>query len=240
MAEHEIECTDTETVAFLDDPVPVAEFQAPNERTHQPKPKQGRRRIILRLFLVAISFLCFILATHNAEGPVFLRSSKHHHDDTIPNSLCIPGGGYSAMFHRFGQLQTIPKEQLLNQTNVCISAGCLALFARLRDWDADEMIDCFTNLQQLHVDGEIEFQDGMPMFIDELIGELVDQDGADPLPPWASSQLVIVTTKAEAYADDDDSDDDDSRKSSVSSGSIESGSTHMTNNMENNTAMDDD
>uniref|UniRef100_A0A7R9WSG1 Uncharacterized protein n=1 Tax=Craspedostauros australis TaxID=1486917 RepID=A0A7R9WSG1_9STRA len=145
------------------------------------------------LWVIAVAVVMSIIGAMLTSSKV--ESAQH----VIPNSMCIPGGGFAAMFHVLGQLTHVSRDQLLQQTNVCRSAGCLTLAATLQGWTGDDMVRASIYIQERVFTGEFTVYDYLSQMVNFIMEDIEKSDNDDDdLPEWVSKMAILSTSSEQS------------------------------------------
>jgi hypothetical protein len=122
-----------------------------------------------------------------------------------PNSMYLPGAGFSGFWFTLGRLESIPDPT--GMTYYCFSAGCLAAVSTLSNLTREELSTTAFDIQNQWRSGEIHRHQVVSVFLDSL---LYPQKQANMLPsnstevemnmrppledPFLLSRLQIITT----------------------------------------------
>lgn len=91
-------------------------------------------------------------------------STNIRHD---PNSIYVPGAGFSGFWFTLGRIQSIEKP--FEKNYYCFSAGCLGVVSRLTNSSVNDMMDYAVSAQQLWKKGEISRYEVASNFIGKLM-----------------------------------------------------------------------
>jgi hypothetical protein len=122
-----------------------------------------------------------------------------------PNSMYLPGAGFSGFWFTLGRLKSIPDPA--GMTYYCFSAGCLAAVSTLSNLTREELSTTAFDIQKQWRSGEIHRHQVVGLFLDSLLYPQkqanmptsnhieVEMDMRPPLEdPFLLSQLQIITT----------------------------------------------
>lgn len=104
-----------------------------------------------------------------------------------PNSVYVPGGGFSGFWYTLGRLRSIHDPTI--KKFYCYSAGCLGAVTALSNYTMENVLGMAREAQEQWLRGDIARHDVVGFFLDEL---LVDTPMNDPL---LLSKLHIITTR---------------------------------------------
>lgn len=109
-------------------------------------------------------FVLFVVAMMSRSESIDLRRALLAPE---PNSVYVPGGGFSGFWFTLGRLRSIPEP--INKTYYCYSAGCLGVVASLHNYTMPEMYRQAAGVQEQWQHGEISRYQVVPVFLDRLL-----------------------------------------------------------------------
>mmetsp|Transcript_29980 Transcript_29980/g.44280 ORF Transcript_29980/g.44280 Transcript_29980/m.44280 type:complete len:351 (-) Transcript_29980:36-1088(-) len=112
-------------------------------------------------------------------------------DPISPNSIYIPGGGFSAFWFTIGRLESMSEAELASKDLYCYSSGCLTAVAAIANCSKIEVIDMAKASQQRWQTGEI----GLYEIVQDFVDHLVDSDRFAHLPPSKFQNVHFITAK---------------------------------------------
>jgi len=121
--------------------------------------------------------------TVEALNRLFRPYHHHHNHHHHPNSVYVPGGGFSGFWFTLGRLQSIPNKH--DMEYYCYSAGCLGVVAILSDYTMEDMWNMAHGVQVQWQRGEISRYQVVTNFLDEL---LLSQSSAELVNETTHSQ----------------------------------------------------
>ena len=190
---------DDTTAVSMTKPILVTDLSTTTKslRTQSTPSPQHRRtwktmiltRIVPLLILLEAGLL---IAERIFDLPFDPTFSLHHHP-IHPDSVYVPGAGFSGCWFTLGRLKSIPNPA--SKSYYCYSAGCLGVVATLSDRSMEEMSDLAFGVQRMWKDGEVDRYDVVTKFVDGLLftGDGVSTyGGGNSTTPIASSRLPIM------------------------------------------------
>lgn len=134
-----------------------------------------------KIILLLLSFLSFHL--YYGDAPTAIH----------PNSVYVPGGGFSGFWFTIGQLKSIENPQEIEFH--CYSAGCLGVVSILANYSMNDMLDKALDIQERFQNGHLGRYEVVGAFVDELMApsERIFSD------PHLLSRIHIITTVPGRY-----------------------------------------
>jgi len=102
-----------------------------------------------------------------------------------PESIYVPGGGFSGFWFTIGRLQSIPNPE--QKKFYCFSAGCLGVVATLSNYTVEEMSEMAFHVQQQWKDGHVDRYGVVSLFLNGLLKER-------PIATENLSRIHIITS----------------------------------------------
>ena len=90
-----------------------------------------------------------------------------HEAPIHPDSVYVPGAGFSGYWFTLGRLKSIPDPE--SKSYYCYSAGCLCVVATLADKSMQEMSDLAFGVQRKWKEGALDRYDVVSHFVDGLL-----------------------------------------------------------------------
>ena len=184
------ECEDDEKEKTLDDeqyadtahPLAATDTEVSEPiRRNQPPPTWKTilfRRILPLLVLVEAALL---VAERVFDLP-FDPTYSLHEAPIHPDSVYVPGAGFSGYWFTLGRLKSIPDPA--SKSYYCYSAGCLGVVATLAGKSMHEMSDLAFGVQRRWKEGQLDRYDVVPHFVDGLLfnsADTADEQGSDAM-----------------------------------------------------------
>lgn len=120
--------------------------------------ESGLTKVRCLLFVVALLILlCYF--GHSQSITVL--------DETLEDTIYIPGAGFSGFWFTLGRLRSI--EDPASKHYYCFSAGCLGVVASLRNFTVDEMLDLAEDIQGKWKRAQIGRHEVVGEFVDSLV-----------------------------------------------------------------------
>mmetsp|Transcript_24178 Transcript_24178/g.35825 ORF Transcript_24178/g.35825 Transcript_24178/m.35825 type:complete len:516 (+) Transcript_24178:47-1594(+) len=177
---------------------------APKSKKRQPQRSSSSSwkstlftRIIPLLIILEVALLFAERVFNLPFDPIFsLHGGHDHHQPIKPDSVCVPGAGFSGFWFTLGRLRSMPDPA--SKSYYCYSAGCLGVVATLANRTMEEMYDIASGAQRLWQDGTIGRYDVVPRFVDQLL-DLDADDGVvkDTAPKRMEAGGNLTTTVEE-------------------------------------------
>jgi len=108
-----------------------------------------------------------------------------------PDSVYVPGAGFSGFWFTLGRLQSI--ERPFEKNYYCFSAGCLGVVSRLTNSSLNDIMDYAVSAQKSWKKGEISRYEVASNFIDKLI-PIEDVNSSELVKKSILDRINIVTT----------------------------------------------
>mmetsp|Transcript_32311 Transcript_32311/g.45949 ORF Transcript_32311/g.45949 Transcript_32311/m.45949 type:complete len:416 (+) Transcript_32311:121-1368(+) len=131
--------------------------------------------------LLVMAFFLVVFRLFPRKPPVVL-------DENIdPNSVFVPGGGFSGYWYSIGYLRAFP--DLESKSFYCYSSGCLSVVAALSNYSIETNYAIASGAQGRWRNGSIARTDVVTDFVENLVRE------DTPLfrKPWLLSHINIIT-----------------------------------------------
>ena len=142
-----------------------------------------------------LSSVRFLLFRALALVAVLLLLSIQSNSSIVvdPNSVYLPGAGFSGFWFTLGRLKSIPDPT--DMTYYCFSAGCLAAVSTLSNLTHEELSTTAFDIQSQWRSGEIHRHEVVSVFLDSLLYPKKQANMRPPLEdPFLLSRLQIITT----------------------------------------------
>mmetsp|Transcript_32838 Transcript_32838/g.72066 ORF Transcript_32838/g.72066 Transcript_32838/m.72066 type:complete len:559 (+) Transcript_32838:158-1834(+) len=193
------------TTAIKDNPTAksVTEVSTTGSSAKTPSPTKARatpsapRRTWKHVILTRIIPLLILLeaglliAERIFDLPFDPTFSLHDHP-IHPDSVYVPGAGFSGFWFTLGRLKSIPDPA--SKSYYCYSAGCLGVVATLSERSMEEMSDLAFGVQRMWKDGEVDRYDVVTKFVDGLLATSDDgMNGGNSTAAVATTRLPITT-----------------------------------------------
>lgn len=143
-------------------------------KQNQPQPtwRTTLFRRILPLFIVIEAAL--LVAERVFDLP-FDPTFSLHEAPIHPDSIYVPGAGFSGYWFTLGRLKSIPDPA--SKSYYCYSAGCLGVVATLAGKSMHEMSDLAFDVQRRWKAGNLDRYDVVPHFVDGLLFDTAGIEG---------------------------------------------------------------
>lgn len=129
------------------------------------------RRILPLLILIEAALLVAERVFDLPFDPTF----SLHEAPIHPNSVYVPGAGFSGYWFTLGRLKSIPDPT--SKSYYCYSAGCLGVVATLAGKSMHEMSDLAFGVQRRWKEGTLDRYDVVPSFVDGLLFDAAGVEG---------------------------------------------------------------
>eukprot|EP00543_Licmophora_paradoxa_P014338 CAMPEP_0202470318 /NCGR_PEP_ID=MMETSP1360-20130828/81274_1 /ASSEMBLY_ACC=CAM_ASM_000848 /TAXON_ID=515479 /ORGANISM="Licmophora paradoxa, Strain CCMP2313" /LENGTH=255 /DNA_ID=CAMNT_0049095983 /DNA_START=74 /DNA_END=841 /DNA_ORIENTATION=+ len=123
--------------------------------------------------------ICSLWTSHSCVGPA---RTVH------PNSVYVPGGGFSGYWFQIGHLKTL--SDLESKSFYCYSSGCLGVVAALSNHSLDASIEYAAAAQNRLKNGAITNRETV---VKEFINDIVQEDTPLFRKPGLLSRIHIIT-----------------------------------------------
>jgi len=176
---HSEECEIVEKEVSLDNKEPADAVQmAPKvvvaADTNDSEPQKQMRRpmswttVLLRRILPLIILIeAALLVAERVFDLPFDPTFSLHEAPIHPDSVYVPGAGFSGYWFTLGRLKSIPDPA--SKSYYCYSAGCLGVVATLADKSMQEMSDLAFGVQRKWKEGTLDRYDVVSHFVDGLL-----------------------------------------------------------------------
>ena len=155
-----------------------------NSQVYASKPSQNKLTSFRRILASTAVFYIFFSKLMHDRSP--------HSTMYDPNSVYVPGAGFSGFWFTLGRLQSIEKPHEKNY--YCFSAGCLGVVSRLTNSSVNDMMDYAVHAQQLWMKGEISRYEVASEFIDKLIPLDDGRNATQHVKTSVLDRINVVTT----------------------------------------------
>ncbi len=200
------ECQIVEKEVSLDDKEPgdavqIAPKKVAAADTNNAEPKKPKwrpmswktfplRRILPLLILIEAALLVAERVFDLPFDPTF----SLHEAPIHPDSVYVPGAGFSGYWFTLGRLKSIPDPA--SKSYYCYSAGCLGVVATLADKSMQEMSDLAFDVQRKWKEGVLDRYDVVSHFVDGLLFDSSIKNTTAPIMSDANllSKINVITT----------------------------------------------
>lgn len=185
------ECDDEENEKSLDDELSADTAHAASkalaatdtcthgsEPTRRNQPQCTWKTILFRrtLPLLVVIEAALLVAERVFDLP-FDPTFSLHEAPIHPDSVYVPGAGFSGYWFTLGRLKSIPDPS--SKSYYCYSAGCLGVVATLAGKSMHEMSDLAFGVQRRWKEGHLDRYDVVPHFVDGLLFDTAIIEGQE-------------------------------------------------------------
>ena len=181
---------------------PKAKASEPTVR-NQPQ-STWKTMLFHRILPLLILIEAALLVAERVFDLPFDPTFSLHEAPIHPDSVYVPGAGFSGYWFTLGRLKSIPDPA--SKSYYCYSAGCLGVVATLAGKSMHEMSDLAFGVQRRWKEGHLDRYDVVPHFVDGLLFDTagaVDEHGSDAMknvtaPVMSDAKLLskinVITT----------------------------------------------
>ena len=144
--------------------------------TKQNQPPPAWKAILFRRILpLLIVIEAALLVAERVFDLPFDPTFSLHEAPIHPDSIYVPGAGFSGYWFTLGRLKSIPDPA--SKSYYCYSAGCLGVVATLAGKSMHEMSDLAFDVQRRWKAGNLDRYDVVPHFVDGLLFDTAGIEG---------------------------------------------------------------
>eukprot|EP00538_Stauroneis_constricta_P002545 CAMPEP_0119561170 /NCGR_PEP_ID=MMETSP1352-20130426/16902_1 /TAXON_ID=265584 /ORGANISM="Stauroneis constricta, Strain CCMP1120" /LENGTH=507 /DNA_ID=CAMNT_0007609325 /DNA_START=83 /DNA_END=1603 /DNA_ORIENTATION=- len=164
---------------------------------HAEKASRGEAAIIAPRSKLSTKFSIAALAIASLVALYYHHIAPSISIQLIPNSVYVPGGGFSGFWFFLGQLKSLTN---VDETNfVCYSAGCLASVSTLQHWSVNRTATLAFSIQHQWETGAITRSEVVPTFVDGLLEDVYNEFNVSvndwsTTPPVSSSSSPLASS----------------------------------------------
>ena len=165
-------------------------------KTQMRRPRSSKsfllRRVLPLLILIEAALL---VAERVFDLPFGIDPTFSLHEAPIhPDSVYVPGAGFSGYWFTLGRLKSIPDPA--SKSYYCYSAGCLGVVATLADKSMQEMSDLAFGVQRKWKEGALDRYDVVSHFVDGLLFDSGIKNATAPIMSDANllSKINVITS----------------------------------------------
>lgn len=158
------------------------------------RPISSKTSLLRRILPLIILIEAALLVAERVFDLPFDPTFSLHEAPIHPDSVYVPGAGFSGYWFTLGRLKSIPDPA--SKSYYCYSAGCLGVVATLADKNMQEMSDLAFGVQRKWKEGRLDRYDVVSHFVDGLLFNSSIKNATAPIMSDANllSKINVITS----------------------------------------------
>lgn len=186
----DIQCEECQTV----EKEVAADTIDARSKTLTRQPMSSKASLLRRILPLIILIEAALLVAERVFDLPFDPTFSLHEAPIHPDSVYVPGAGFSGYWFTLGRLKSIPDPA--SKSYYCYSAGCLGVVATLADKNMQEMSDLAFGVQRKWKEGRLNRYDVVSHFVDGLLFNSSIKNATAPIMSDANllSKINVITS----------------------------------------------